>query len=296
MKTRIASLLLLAILAGNLTAQTVIIDRPPAGGTSDQFSVLSAEGNRFGNFESSNPTDFFVLEQETTLETIEIYADVNDGFSWSDTCRPGMTLHILNDDNGQPSGFPFDTQGEFGSDGVVYLEDMREDDGAFEFISPAPSVRINLTVANGGQPITLPAGAYWLSVVNRSTCQTIGEQGHYRWRQSAIPSGNDVYFCRSLYNFNNGNNEWFTLQDAISSNLTFDTISLGGSMAWQMTGTPVEVTLLGDVNMDGEINLLDVAPFVDRLANNEYQAEADINEDGLVNLLDVGPFVDLLAN
>ena len=51
----------------------------------------------------------------------------------------------------------------------------------------------------------------------------------------------------------------------------------------------------GDVNQDGEINLLDVGPFVDTLANGEFTCEADLNEDGSVDLLDVGPFVDLLA-
>ena len=53
--------------------------------------------------------------------------------------------------------------------------------------------------------------------------------------------------------------------------------------------------LLGDVNLDGDVNLLDVAPFVEILLNADYQAEADINQDGEVNLLDVGPFVDILS-
>ena len=52
---------------------------------------------------------------------------------------------------------------------------------------------------------------------------------------------------------------------------------------------------LGDVNRDGEINLLDVQPFVDLLATGEFQAEADMNGDGLVNLLDVAEFVANLS-
>ena len=52
----------------------------------------------------------------------------------------------------------------------------------------------------------------------------------------------------------------------------------------------------GDVNGDGDVNLLDVAPFVDLLSSGQFQAEADINGDGMVNLLDVGPFIDLLSN
>ena len=53
--------------------------------------------------------------------------------------------------------------------------------------------------------------------------------------------------------------------------------------------------LIGDVNLDGSVDLLDVAPFVELLSNGGFQAEADINQDGQVNLLDVQPFVDLLS-
>lgn len=53
--------------------------------------------------------------------------------------------------------------------------------------------------------------------------------------------------------------------------------------------------LLGDTNGDNVINLLDVAPFIDLLANQEFQAVADINGDGAVNLLDVQGFVTLLV-
>ena len=54
---------------------------------------------------------------------------------------------------------------------------------------------------------------------------------------------------------------------------------------------------LGDVNMDGTINLLDVAPFVNVLTGGgEYVCEADINQDGVNDLLDVSPFVEILTN
>ena len=66
------------------------------------------------------------------------------------------------------------------------------------------------------------------------------------------------------------------------------TISVAGSMASEV--------LLGDVNLDGAVNLLDVDPFVELVSTGVFQAEADINEDGFVDLLDVQPFVDLLSN
>jgi hypothetical protein len=51
------------------------------------------------------------------------------------------------------------------------------------------------------------------------------------------------------------------------------------------------IIILGDVDGDGEVNGLDVDPFVDVLLSGLYQVEADMNEDQVVNGLDVDPFV-----
>ena len=53
-------------------------------------------------------------------------------------------------------------------------------------------------------------------------------------------------------------------------------------------------TLLGDVNLDGNVDLLDVSPFVALLTSGSFQLEADINRDNEVNLLDIGGFVEIL--
>ena len=53
--------------------------------------------------------------------------------------------------------------------------------------------------------------------------------------------------------------------------------------------------ILGDVNCDGNVNLLDVAPFVEAISTGDFSVKSDVNQDGFVNLLDVAPFVDLLA-
>ena len=53
--------------------------------------------------------------------------------------------------------------------------------------------------------------------------------------------------------------------------------------------------ILGDVNLDGTVNLLDVDPFVDLLTIGGYRKQADVNQDGSLNLLDVSVFVDILS-
>ena len=52
---------------------------------------------------------------------------------------------------------------------------------------------------------------------------------------------------------------------------------------------------IGDVNLDGNVDLLDVGPFVDLLTSQTFQCEADVNEDGSLDLLDVTPFVEVLT-
>ena len=58
---------------------------------------------------------------------------------------------------------------------------------------------------------------------------------------------------------------------------------------------PNKLVLLGDVNLDRELNLLDIVPFVESILSVFYLSEADVNGDGFVDLLDIDPFVSLLS-
>lgn len=71
--------------------------------------------------------------------------------------------------------------------------------------------------------------------------------------------------------------------------------NFGSGVAVVAANITVEECLLGDVNIDGQINLLDVGPFINQLSSGQFQCEADVNVDGVVNLLDVEPFIELLA-
>ena len=57
--------------------------------------------------------------------------------------------------------------------------------------------------------------------------------------------------------------------------------------------------LVGDVNADGTVNLLDIGPFVSAIVNigvGSFCPAADINGDGSIDLLDIGPLIDFLNN
>jgi hypothetical protein len=68
-----------------------------------------------------------------------------------------------------------------------------------------------------------------------------------------------------------------------------------GADDYVLTSEVGDIFELGDVNLDGEVNGLDVDPFVDVLLNGPYQVEADMNEDSEVNGLDVDPFVEAVV-
>ena len=53
--------------------------------------------------------------------------------------------------------------------------------------------------------------------------------------------------------------------------------------------------LLGDVNLSGGVDFLDIAPFIAVLsASGNNQAEADIDQSGTVDFLDIAPFIEIL--
>ena len=69
------------------------------------------------------------------------------------------------------------------------------------------------------------------------------------------------------------------------------------SITVQIEGATMPIDfLIGDVNMDAVIDFFDIQPFIDVLANQEFQNEADTNQDGLVDFFDIQPFIDILAS
>ena len=53
-------------------------------------------------------------------------------------------------------------------------------------------------------------------------------------------------------------------------------------------------SLLGDLNQDGEINILDVVLLVNNVLNDEYNNGSDLNQDGTLDILDIVQLVSLV--
>ena len=123
------------------------------------------------------------------------------------------------------------------------------------------------------------SGADWTPTMNGSTIEWDTETFAQNQNANAIRWG-------TLYSF------WYD-SDAQPSSLTLHFFR-SGTISEHTIELDVEV-VLGDLNGDGVVNLLDVDPFVNAVGNGIYSCEGDVNEDGVINLLDVEPFIAILS-
>ena len=90
--------------------------------------------------------------------------------------------------------------------------------------------------------------------------------------------------------------------DGTGQSLQRDDLSASGvlSTSWisavPTPGVFEDDFLIADVNLDGFVNFLDIAPFNALLTTNAYQLEADVNQDGFVDFLDISFFIAELTS
>ncbi len=65
--------------------------------------------------------------------------------------------------------------------------------------------------------------------------------------------------------------------------------------AFSLSVTEPSSVLLGDVDLNGTVNFLDIAPFIAILSGGGFQTEADCDDSGSVNFLDISPFIAILS-
>ena len=57
-----------------------------------------------------------------------------------------------------------------------------------------------------------------------------------------------------------------------------------------------DALVIGDVNLDGEINIADVNAVIDQILMQDMLPAADVNNDGEINIADVNRLIDLILN
>ena len=75
----------------------------------------------------------------------------------------------------------------------------------------------------------------------------------------------------------------------------------GGTAEMTISEVTLEATtgmvtvMKGDVDRNGVVDFLDIAPFIAVLSSGGNQAEADVDCNGAVEFLDIQPFINILA-
>ena len=100
-----------------------------------------------------------------------------------------------------------------------------------------------------------------------------------------------VAIANEIVNFNSSCADFSEFANSFEGSFVAAVVPRGSRQALVLQTSDV---VRGDVNQDGAINLLDVAPFVEAISLGNFVPEADVNCDGDVNLLDVDPFIVLL--
>jgi len=133
--------------------------------------------------------------------------------------------------------------------------------------------------------------------------------GTFPMSQAADRAGNVFFYslagAGTVFAFGRGGRQWWTFNTGVGASVNAVTIAtdgkvlVGNSQTLQAYVAPV----VGDLNCDGEVNALDIAPYTLALVAPTQYAQrfprcyrflADVNGDGAVNALDTRPFLRLL--
>ena len=222
-------------------------------------------------------------------------AIISDGFGEEVGGIPGQTVQLNVSDGGALGAF-FDA--EAGGEVNISGGDVGS------FLSANDGSEVNISGGTVGNALSANAG----SVVNISG----GNLGNFRANpDSVVNLIGRRFFLDGV--------ELGALQEAQAFTITDRNVLLsglladGGQFSLPLNGFPTDVgfffsadatfnvtltnrVLVGDVNLDGDVNFLDIAPFIAILSSVTFQAEADVNGSGSVNFIDIFPFIGILSD
>jgi len=260
----LSSLLIISLVSGVSWAQNVIVERLPDPALVGGGVIGGSFTDRPG--QEVSPLTVVTFDSEVNVGSVTIFmTNLFDSYPVG-----GSGTAVLNIFVGDTLGFGSDTLsgGPFGNASATV-----------DYVATANGIEVTAS----GLDITLPATTYLIGLTPILTFDSNGQE----FVQDAGSNGQTTFL----------DNEGGALFNPVYGSETVNANIV--DLPTPYTGMAIRITsgavLLGDVNQDGEVNLLDVGPFIDALNNGTFIAEADINQDGSVNLLDVGPFVDLLG-
>lgn len=160
-----------------LNFPNAIIDREPDNTT----GLISTKGN---NNSGVYTADYFGLNSSVDLGDIRFYGFPSDDSAFLSNLT-GFNVIIFEHSGTIPDGDP-----ENSGSGVIELTDIAPAD--FDYVNGV--FTINVTEANGGQAVTLPAGEYWISAYPSVSTPPVNDDGRWNWlgSLSATPTYGSV--------------------------------------------------------------------------------------------------------
>ena len=201
-----------------------IIVRPSSGAT----ALISTHGNDdLGVY----CADFFTLNEPIVLGdfTFDGYTSSNGSIA---SLLLGAELYIYQNAGANPDGNP--TAGN----AFVNLTNIQQNVGLELLTDGAGSTifQINVTAANGGTPITLPAGSYWVAFAPFVQGGSAGA-GRWNWNGSSITPANQPVLIDLSDLFGAGATDWTNISSLIGQDFP--------SLAWTLTSgettTPCQI-------------------------------------------------------
>lgn len=169
---------------------------------------------------------------------------------------------------------PSVTDDDFFAGAGLEERDINDGEGlVFEFDVPVVITSLDLVSLDDGTVTVDIAGIGSFSLNNDEDVPQ--DQFSLPFGTGFIPAGADITISLSS-------------PDAPSANVRIQAITIS-------TVAVPAPCLLGDVNLSGSVDFLDIVPFIGILSNGGFLCQADTNEDGAVNFLDIVPFIAILS-
>ena len=260
----------LVLIGSQVMAQSVIVERNPDPSLLGSGVIGGAYDDQAGD--EVSPVTTVTFAEPVTIGSVTVFTtNLNDAFPSVGYPIGGTSSAVLN---------IFDGATLSGADDTLSGGDFGDANATVSYT--ATSDGIEITASN--LEISLASGTYLIGITPMLNLAANGQE----FFLDAGASGQTTFL----------NNPGQSLFDPIFGSETINANNL--DLPTSFTGMAIRIAtaddvLKGDVNGDGSINLLDVAPFVDAISNGIYVPAADVNCDGVVNLLDVDPFVTLLS-
>jgi len=136
-------------------------------------------------------------------------------------------------------------------------------------------------------------GNNYFLIITTDLCIYLDEGNYYWLTLHAADSESEItwfYSNNATFTYTSSNDQGANWEPAITGNC-------GSLSVWaEYIYEPEVEEVIGDMNVDGNVNVLDVVILANAILSNEDFSEGDINDDGVNNVLDIVGLVNIILN